>query len=219
LLFFIFGRIASKYKKIMKNIKLSLIALFVLLSGITFSQKITLLEGDLSFLKGEKFLNIEYDYSKCAVGKFKTEAEYLDKKTAEYNEKEAGKGDAWRESWVGDRQGKFEPMFEELFNKNTGKLDLYTGNEKVAKYKMIVRTTFVEPGFNVYVTKKPASIDLIIDFVEVANPDKIICTIVSKKNPGRTMGYNDMDTGIRISESYALAGKKLGAFITKNVGK
>lgn len=203
----------------MKQMKITLFAFSIALTGFAFTQKITILEGNLGFLKGQKILNVEYDYSNCSVGKFKTEQEYLDKKTAEYNEKEPGKGDTWRESWESDRAAKFEPMFEELFNKNTDKLELYTGNEKEAKYKMIVRTTFVEPGFNIYVTKKPASIDLVIDFVETADPNKVICKIVSKANPGRSMGYNDMDTGIRISEAYALAGKKLGAFITKNVVK
>ncbi|MFA7273749.1 MAG: hypothetical protein WC044_07760 [Crocinitomicaceae bacterium] len=203
----------------MKNTKQGLMFLFVALTGIAFSQKITILEGDLSFLKGEKILNVEYDYSNFGVGKFKTEKEYVDKKVAEYNAKEAGKGDKWKDSWEGDRAGRFEPQFELLFNKTIEKQGIYLGNEKKAKYKMIVHTTFVEPGFNIYVTKKYAAVDLLIDIVAVDNPSKILCQIVSKGNPGRTYGYDDFDTGLRISEAYELAGKKLGAFIFKALGK
>jgi hypothetical protein len=35
--------------------------------------------------------------------------------------------------------------------------------------------------------------------------------------PGRTFGGNDYDTGTRIQESYAVAGKGLGKFIDKEV--
>lgn len=203
----------------MKTMKLALAVIFSVALSTGFSQKITVLEGSLKALKGESILNVQYDWSEIAVGKFAKESEYLDKKVAEYNEKEKGRGDKWRESWNGDKTGRFQPEFEKLFNKYTGKLGLYMGNEKASKYTAIVKTTFIEPGFNIYVTKKPASVDLKITIVETDNPDKVVAILVSKGNPGRTYGMNDFDTGIRISESFALAGKKLAAFFVKQVGK
>lgn len=203
----------------MKTIKFALIALFSGILSAGFAQKITVLEGDLKVLKGETVLNVQYDWDGIAVGKFSKEEEYINKKVSEYNEKEPGRGDKWRESWNGDKIGRFQPEFEKLFNKYSGKLNLYLGNEKAAKYTAIVKTTFIEPGFNVYVTKKPASIDLTITIVETDNPGKVVAKIVSKANPGRSYGMNDYDTGLRISESYALAGKKLAAFFVKQIGK
>lgn len=203
----------------MKTIKLGLFTLLVGITSVVTAQKITILDGSLNSLKGQKIINVEYDWTNSKVGKFANEQEYIDKKTKEYNEKEAGKGTKWAESWKGDKTGRFEPEFEKLFNKYTGKTGLYLGNEKTGKYTAIVKTTFIEPGFNIYVTKKPASVDLTIKIVETDNPDKVICTIVSKGNLGRSFGMNDYDTGLRISESYALAGKKLGAYIAKAVGK
>lgn len=203
----------------MKTLKLGLLSLLLGFTTVVSAQKITVLEGNLSSLKGQKIINVEYDWSNSKIGKYSNEQEYIDKKSKEYNEKEAGKGTKWAESWKGDKAGRFEPEFEKLFNKYTGKTGLYLGNEKAGKYTAIVKTTFIEPGFNVYVTKKPASVDLEITIVETDNKDKVICKIVSKGNPGRTMGLNDMDTGIRISESYALAGKKLGAYIAKAIAK
>lgn len=199
----------------MKHLKIVIAFAFLALTSVTFAQKITVLEGDLSVLQNEKILNIEYDYSTMGVGKFKTEKEYVDKKVSELNAKEAGKGDKWKANWEGDRIARFQPAFELLMNKFTANFGLYVGNEKKAKYKMIVRTTFVEPGYYIYVSKKYASIDLLIDIVEVSNPDKVVCKIVSKGNPGRTYGMDDYDTGLRISESYELAGKKLGIYFEK----
>lgn len=82
-----------------------------------------------------------------------------------------------------------------------------------------VSTTFTEPGFNVYVTRKNASINLEITVYETANPDKPICKMQGLRFPGRTFGGYDYDTGTRLSESYAKAGKDLAAFIGKNLKK
>lgn len=203
----------------MKTIKLALSAFFSVILSAGFAQKITVLEGDLKVLKGETILNVQYDWEDIAVGKFSKEEDYISRKVAEYNEKESGRGNKWREAWNGDKIGRFQPEFEKLFNKYSSKLNLYLGNEKTAKYTAIVKTTFIEPGFNVYVTKKPASVDLTITIVETDNPEKVVVKLVSKSNPGRTYGMNDYDTGLRISESYALAGKKLAAFFVKQIGK
>ncbi len=50
------------------------------------------------YFQDQKTVNVQYDYSEFGVGKFATEKEYLDKKSAEYNAKEAGKGDDWKKS-------------------------------------------------------------------------------------------------------------------------
>jgi len=187
---------------------------FLGIASLTFAQKIKITDGDLTPLKSIKEFNIEYDYSDMSVGKYDKEEEYLSKKQEEYNEKEAGKGDKWRESWVNDRKNRFEPSFEELLNK-------YLDGKKVesnpnAEYTIILHTTHTEPGFNVFVTKKPAEIRVTITIVETANRDNVICTIESSKNLGRTYGLSDMDTGVRISEAYADCGKALAKFFTKN---
>ena len=203
--------------KYMKTIKLTLIALFVGLFSTSYAQSIKVIEGSLAPLKGAGTLNVEYDWSEFRVGKFATEKEYVAKKVAEYNEKEAGRGDKWAESWKGDKVGRFQPEFEKLFNKYSSKINLNLGNEVQGKYKAIVRTTFIEPGFNIVIKKKPASADMVIDIVETANPSKVIAKIVIKGSLGRTYGFSDLDTGLRISECYALAGKKLAAFMSKQL--
>lgn len=169
------------------------------------AQKIKVTEGSLDALDGVKEYNIEFTYENMAVGKFKTEAEYIEKKKAEYNKKEAGKGDKWAESWVNDRASRFEPKFIEKFEEYSGAKA--KGN---AKYTLIFNTSFTEPGFNIGITQKNASINGEVTIVETANKSKVVAKITIEKVPGRTGTGYDFDTGERISESYEKAGKEIG---------
>jgi hypothetical protein len=179
-------------------------------SMISDAQKLKLTDGDLSALKDEKAINFEFTYDNMAVGKYDTEKEYIDKKTEEYNKKEAGKGDDWAKSWVTDRQSRFEPKFIELFTKTSEMTE-----SKTAKYTIIFKTKFTEPGYNIVISRKNAKINADAVIVETANRNKVIATISVDNVPGRTFGGYDYDTGQRIGEAYADAGKALGKFIKK----
>ena len=182
------------------------------------AQKVELKSGNVDVLAGQKTINIEYDYSSFGVGKFATEQEYLDKKAGEYNAKEAGKGDAWKKDWVADRKSSYEPKFEELLNKGLADKGISAGSGKTdAKYTLMVRTTFVEPGFNVGVVRKNAAVDFVIDVVETSNKSGKVAEITMAKVPGGQFGGYDFDTGVRIAESYAKAGKSLAAFLDKKL--
>lgn len=98
----------------MKNILL-LGALLLFVSPLS-AQSIKLQSGSLAFLKGEATLNVEYSYDNLMVGKL-TEQAYIDSKVTDYNKKEAGTGDKWLASWKADPTNRFQPKFEELFNK------------------------------------------------------------------------------------------------------
>lgn len=195
----------------MKNLHAIVITAALTAATITTqAQKIKVLSGSIDKLKGVENINLEYDYSKMGVGKFATEKEYLEKKKADYNAKEAGKGDEWEKSWVADRKNRFEPQFEELFGKFSG---ITAGDIPEAKYTLIFKTTFTEPGFNIYVTRKNAEIDGEAIIVETANREKVVARLSVLNNPGRTFGGNDYDTGTRIQEAYAMAGKGLGKYL------
>jgi len=194
------------------------VAIIAANSSDSFAQKMNVTSGDVTVLSGQKTVNVEYDYSEFGVGKFATEQEYLDKKSAEYNAKEAGKGDTWKKAWVDDRKDKYEPKFEELFNKGLEDKGLMAvGGKSGAKYTLIVKTKFVEPGFNVGVMRKNAAVDFEIDVVESANKSNKVAQIDMAKVPGGQFGGYDFDAGARIAESYAKAGKSLAAFINKSL--
>lgn len=170
------------------------------------AQRIKKLEGDPAALAGETKLNVEFTYNGMSVGKFDKEADYIASKKADYNKKESGKGDTWEKSWVADRKARFEPNFTELFEKNT---PFALGNYPDAKYTLQVNTTRTEPGYNIYISKKNAEVDMEITIVETASR-KTVAKYSVKNAPGRTFGGYDYDTGQRIEESYAAAGKHFG---------
>lgn len=180
-----------------------------------FAQHIKLIEGDLSPLKGQTSINTEFTYDNMSVGKFKTEAEYVSKKKDEYNKKEPGKGDKWAQDWVADRTGNFDRKFNELFEKHSN--IRVTGSKHDAKYTLIYKTTFIEPGYNIYITRKNAETDAEVWIVEAANPSKVVAKIDVKNAKGRTFGGNDYASGERIGECYADAGKYLGKFIKDKI--
>ncbi|OJV15578.1 MAG: hypothetical protein BGO21_31865 [Dyadobacter sp. 50-39] len=201
-----------------KFIYASVMAISMLAADAAFAQRVDLRSGDVSVLSGQKTVNVEYDYSEFGVGKFATEQEYLDKKSAEYNAKEAGKGDAWKKAWVEDRKARFEPKFEELFNKGMQDKGITAVKGRPdAQYTLIVKTKFVEPGFNVGVMRKNAYVDFEVDLVESANKSSKVAEIGMRNVPGGQFGGFDFDTGVRIAESYAKAGKSLAAFLDKKL--
>ena len=188
----------------------------LLMAGLVLpraAQKMKMRSGSFSALKGEKTVNIQFTYDNMMVGKY-TEADYLAKKTKEYNEKEAGKGDNFAKSWVADRVARFEPKFEELFN-DGGSLSGSRDNAD-AKYTLVVNTDFTEPGYNIGVSKMPASINATIKLVEKAGGNELGAMQVVGV-PGSQFGGYDFDTGSRLAESYAKLGKELRKYIDKNV--
>lgn len=191
----------------MRTITTALFALGLILAG-TFTadaQRIKKLEGNISVLANETKMNVVFTYDHMRVGKYDHEADYIADKKADYNKKESGKGDNWERSWVGDRKSRFEPQFIELFEKNS---KLAIGNYPDAKYTMIINTSRTEPGYNIYVSRKNAEIDLEVTIIETGT-DHVIAKYSVKNAPGRTFGGNDYDTGTRLEEAYAAAGKHL----------
>jgi hypothetical protein len=201
-----------------KFIYASAMAITFVAADASLAQRVDLRSGDVSVLSGQKTVNVEYDYSQFGVGKFATEQEYLDKKSAEYNAKEAGKGDAWKKAWVEDRKNRYEPKFEELFNKGLEDKGITAVKARPdAQYTLIVKTKFIEPGFNVGVMRKNAYVDYEVDLVESANKSAKVAEIGMRNVPGGQFGGFDFDTGVRIAESYAKAGKSLAAFLDKKL--
>lgn len=201
----------------MKNLRLPLMVLFVAVTSVSFSQKVKITDGDLSFLKDVTEMNVVYDYSEMEVGKFKKEQDYLDKKVKEKNDKAAGSGDKWLESWNGSRERVYQPKFETLFNKTLAKKNMTIATDRVdAKYTLIVKTIFTEPGFNIGIVKQASFVSFEYTIIETGT-ENVLCTMTQFKVPGSHAMGMDYDTSTRISESYAKAGKMLAGFIYKKI--
>lgn len=201
----------------MKKTVLLVLSAMLLSGHFSHAQKLVLKSGSVDFLKGQQILLVSFDYSNLGVGKFEKEDDYVKQKVADYNKDEAGKGDKWKEAWFNDRAARYEPKFELLFNENMAEKNLKCDrNASDAKFEMQLHTTFIEPGFNVGVTRKPAYINVDVTCKEIASGKEVMVMTVTNC-PGRdAMGF-DFDTGYRIEEAYAKLGKSLAAYINKNL--
>ena len=190
-----------------------ILVLAVMIGLSAQAQKIKLVSGDLSFLKGQKDLLVEFVYPEdMKVGKM-LEADYIKKKQSEAEAKEAGTGEKWLRMWKADREEHYQPKFIELMNTYLEKKHVQVSDDATAAlYKIVVTTTFIEPGFSVGIAHKPASVNLSISFVEIAT-GKEMAKITIDKSPG-TAAF-DYDSGYRIGEAYAKAGKELAKFLLK----
>lgn len=193
--------------------RLSTVLLTAAAASLTLSataQKLKLESGSFAAAKAEKEFNIVYDYSDFNVGtgkRAKKESDYVAEKVAEFNQKEAGRGDNWKESWLRDREARFQPKFEELMAK--GGLKKNSG----AKYTLTVKTTMLEPGFSVpMVMTVPAALDC---KVILSEGGKELGVMSITGSPGNAFGGAAWDTGIRLQETYAKAGKELAKWIPK----
>ncbi|MGD2034162.1 MAG: hypothetical protein PVF73_03840, partial [Bacteroidales bacterium] len=192
----------------MKMIRFTLITLALLFACNTFAQKIKVASGDINNLKGINQLNIEFDYSDLAVGDFDNEEDYIAKRVAEINEKEAGAGDSWKVKWFDDREYRYEPKFKELFSKYADHIE--SGEDIDAEVTMNAHTIFIEPGFNVGVARRPAMINMKVTFSK--GDEELVVIAIDKCPGGDAMGF-DYDTGGRIAEAYAKAGKSLAKYM------
>lgn len=186
--------------------------LLIAVPSLLAAQKLKVESGNLSFLKNMKTFKVSYDFTGMKVGK-KTEDDYLNDKAAKYDKDEPGRGGKFKESWFRDRETRFYPKFEELFNDHGSKAGLKISRTE-GEGEMVVHTTFTEPGYNVGVSRMNASINLMVHFKKDGNE---LATVSVTGAPGQTFGGYDFDTGVRISEAYAKAGKELAQFLSKNM--
>jgi hypothetical protein len=196
-------------------LKKSIVILLTGLCSAAFAQKIKLIEGDLQPLKGVAGIKTEFTYDNMTVGKDLTEKDYIAEKKGKLDEKEPGRGEKWEKAWVSDRKERFEPQFRELFAKHSS----MSAVDDKAPYTLIFKTTRTEPGWNVGVMRVPAYIDGEAWIVDSADPGKVIAKISIVKSPGRDAWGYDFETGARLQEAYAKAGKELGGFIKSKTKK
>ncbi len=203
---------------------LFLMSFFVFAGSNLFSQKLK--SGNLSVLKGQKVINLQFDYSKMKVGKYDSEEEYIKNATADRNKKKDGAGDAWAVKWRSDQTERYPPAFTESFNNKADACNLEVKeNATDALYTMIVHTEFLEQGVEAIVGSKASEVDLRIDIVESKAPEKVIATIENSGKGSTTrmsvggapVSKETYDAGLRVSQAYESAGKSLGKFICKEL--
>lgn len=210
----------------MKNLKFLLaVIMLTAITSVSSAQyygggartAIAINSGDVAGLKGVTAVNIIYDYSKMGVGGFKNEVDYLKKKEDDYK-KDPQKFEKFKKGWFGARKERYEPRFQELFNKVGAKVGMtgtnYATNGPVT---LKVETVFTEPGYNVGVSKMPSFVDFECTFLD-KDGKEIVRYYIKNSVGSQAMGF-DFDAGSRLTESYAKAAKLLMKDVTKRLKK
>lgn len=197
----------------MKTPKILLTFSFILLAMFNcFAQEVDLTKGDLSVLKGETTINIEFTFEKMSVGDFNKEAEYIKKRIEEENKKDPPNGDNWAAQWEEQKKNFFGDKFILGFTKQN-KMTF----SKDAKYTLIFNTKALEPGYQVGISKRNAGVDGNVTLVETAKRDKKLAVLFVERAPETKWRGAAFDAKSRIGDAYYMDGQKVGKFIEKNI--
>ncbi len=198
--------------------KLTLLA-FLIVSSVASAQKMKVVSGNFDFLKGEKELNVEFNYDDLKLLKENlTNEQYVSQRSADLNEKSRGNGDIWKKKWEGSREAIWNAKFMELLNKSFGAPRNVAVGENLtgAKYTLIVDVVWIYPGWDAAVMKQPAKVSLNYRFVETANRNNVLLKMTSKDAPGDQWG-NNFSNESRIGEGFAKSAKSLGKELSKKL--
>ncbi len=194
----------------MKILKTTLGMLALLLTfSCAKAQNTDLASGDLSILKDQKTINVEFVYDKVAVGDYSSEADYIKHKKDEMNSKEAKSGDAWEAKWNDAKRDIYQPKFIEGLNKY-GEFTF----DAAAKYTLIFKVTFIEPGYQIAISKKAAQVEGTITVVLTSDKTKKLATFTVERGRGSFRG-GAYDFAGRISETSFVTGREVGKLIKK----
>ncbi|MBK0369512.1 hypothetical protein [Flavobacterium agrisoli] len=200
--------------------KLVLALLFV--SGYAFAQDMKVTNGNFAFLKDQTKINVVFDYSDFTLMKDnKTEAQYVEDRINDLNEKGGSKGDIWKKKWTSAKETIWNLKFLELANHIYFKehVDVaFQEDFKNVPYTLIVKTVWIYPGWDAGVMKQAAKVSTILKFVETNNQENVMLEITSNEAPGDQYG-NNFSNESRIGEGYAKTAKSMAKLLLRNAYK
>lgn len=118
---------------------LTLFVLFYLPISLC-AQKIQLIEGNLTKLKGTESIDVQITFDSLLVGAEIPEQTFIAEKKKLWEEKEAGKGSEWERHWHDSKSKLYRPTFNSIFAKNAG---LKISSD--AQYIIVIKTRQIEP--------------------------------------------------------------------------
>jgi len=199
--------------------KLIIACLFI--SGAVFAQDMNVVKGNFDFLKDQKEINTEFDYSNFTMMKEnKPESQYVEEHIADLDKKGKGNGNLWHKRWVVAKDQIWTPKFLEIGNivmtKAGKEVNFQEGLN--TPYTLIVQTVWIYPGWDAGIMKQPAKVTTNLKFVETANKSNVLLEISSVDAPGDQYGSN-FNNETRIGEGYAKTAKSLSKLLLKKAFK
>ena len=177
--------------------------------------------GNLSFLKDQKVVNVEFKYDNLRLMKDNvTEKEYVDERREFLNNRNKGEGDNWLKKWEGAREAFWEPKFLDLMRRTVteSKGIAFQKDAPQAPYTLIVDAQWIYPGWDADVMKQKAKVTTVLSFVETNNKENVLYQIRSIEAPGDQIGHN-YSNELRIGEGFEKTAKSFGKLIVKRLKK
>ncbi|MGV3761218.1 hypothetical protein [Parapedobacter sp.] len=190
----------------------------MLIVTLGFAQKMKVISGDFSFLEGQETIMTQLDFSEVTFyNEHLTEEQYVDRRIKEIEEKEPGESANWVKDWESFKNEHFLEKFTAIATENSDKANLTFVTEGSTPYTLIVKATWIYPGWFGGVMKQHAKISTLLHFVESGNPDNVLLAIEADKAPGDIAFVGIPNTNDRIAEGFAKTGKSLARLIDKKL--
>jgi hypothetical protein len=183
--------------------------LLLLLSLFVTAASAQKLKGNIDFLKGQRNVNITFDFSGVTIDGDPEKA-YVRERMADEKTPEAA--DAWKAEWEGSARESFQAMYIKYCNDELDNLRI--GVFPDAQYTLIVKVNDIDPGNFAGPFSNPAKISSTANIVRTGE-DAVFATITSKKdfNPYAIPPIEFH----RIAAAFGEAGKRVGNLLAKEV--
>ena len=195
---------------------------FLLMALSVTAQDMKVEKGNFDFLKNQNKINVVFDYSNYTLMKEKkSEAQYIEDRVKDLDEKGGNKGELWKKKWLGSKETIWNLKFLELANHifYKDKVDVaFQEDLQNAPYTLIVQTVWIYPGWDVGIMKQPAKVSTLLKFVETNNKENVLLEISSEEAPGDQFG-NNYSNESRIGEGYAKTAKSMAKLMLKKAYK
>lgn len=192
-------------------------AILAISVSTTVAQKMKVVSGDFDFLKGQERILVKFDFSEVKFyNEHLTEQGYIDRRIKEIEEKEPGESANWVKDWEDFRDNRFLDKFVNIATENS-KANIKFLKEGDTPYTLVVKATWIYPGWFGGVMKQHAKVSTLLSFVESANPSNTLLVIEADKAPGDIAFVGIPNNNDRIAEGFAKTGKSLAQLIDKRL--
>ena len=155
-----------------------------------------------NFLKGEKQINLTFDYSQVKFGK-NSQAQWYEKK-----------GKEWVEAWEGRRRDDIANSFIAYINAELNMLGMEAGNHPDAQYTMIVEVLMCDFGHFAVISNKPANVKATVKIVKTGTTQALASTTMTKRQNRFTAEATPVDFD-RLNLAIRQVGQDTGRVLVK----
>ncbi|MDM1045652.1 hypothetical protein HX004_12815 [Myroides sp. 1354] len=169
---------------------------------------------NFNLLKGEKEVEVIFNYDNLRVQKENyTEEEYIKKHSANLEKKANGSSADWKVSWNQSKENAWPAKFLFEANMHSKYKVKFTRNAPKSKYVLLVDVYWIYSGWDAGVINQPAKVTTVIKLVPRENLTEVLAQLMFNEIKGNQ--FANYSNEVRIREGFAKTGKKFGKKVVK----